>query len=50
MENAIRQRIKYVIEHGEVYPGRPECRRETRRLWYVVIALQVVAIVLNWLH
>lgn len=49
-QHATRQRIKYLIEHGEVYPPQPMCTKGLRRLFYVVIGLQVVMIALHFVH
>lgn len=50
MDDATRQRIKYIVENGEVYPQQPECTRGLRRLFYVVITLQAVIVALHWVR
>lgn len=50
LEHTTRQRIKYLIEHGEVYPPQPMCTKGLRRLIYVAIGLQVVVIALHFVH
>jgi hypothetical protein len=42
MDDVVKQRIKYLIEHGEVYPLKSECRAESRKIWLVIGALAVL--------
>jgi hypothetical protein len=48
MEDAIRQRIKYLVEHGELYPTeKPLERAIAVRLMGAMVVLQLVDVVVT---
>lgn len=53
MNDVVKQRIKYLVEHGELYPTRDETHTQYRRLWMAVsaiVALQIVTLLIAFAH
>lgn len=44
MDDVIRQRIKYLVEHGELYPTS-DAHKEHRRVWFAISALALLQII-----
>ena len=42
MNDVVRQRIKYLVEHGELYPTDEQ--RENRKIWIMLGALALLQV------
>lgn len=45
MDDVIRQRIKYLVEHGEVYPTKQETSVQYRRIWIAITVLGLLQLI-----
>lgn len=53
MNAVVKQRIKYLVEHGELYPTRDEAHVQYRRIWVAVgaiVLLQLATLVIAFAH
>lgn len=49
VEDAVRQRIKYLVEHGELYPAEKHLERSLAcKLLGLIAFLQVVNLIVTW--
>ena len=52
MDDVIRQRIKYLVEHGELYPAS-DAQSEHKKIWLAIsalTALQFIELVVDLLR